>query len=150
MLWVVYIDIYFPKYANQEKGWGLWKVNIKETEEFIGWILVRPMDFFNDDNDTQWHNLELGWRFKQSSWGKGYATEAANALVEQFALMPEYTCISAIAVKENLGSIAVMEKLGMRFVKEYMHSDPLGDIPAVYYEGELLDSSCLIYSNSGI
>ena len=51
--------------------------------------------------------------------------------------MPEYTYISAIAVKENLGSIAVMEKLGMRFVKEYMHSDPLGDIPAVHYEREL-------------
>ena len=125
------------KYANKEKGWGLWKVNIKESGEFIGWILVRPMHFFNDETDTEWHNLELGWRFKQSSWGKGYATEAANALVEQIALMPEYTHISAIALKENVGSIGVMEKLGMTFVKEYMHNDPLGDIPAVYYERKL-------------
>ena len=134
------INVFMPRmanYANQEKGWGLWKVNIKETEEFIGWILVRPMDFFNDDNDTQWHNLELGWRFKQSSWGKGYATEAANALIEQIKRMPEYSHFSAIALKENHGSICVMKKLGMDFVKEYMHKDPLGDIPAVYYERTL-------------
>ena len=33
-------------YTNQDKGWGLWKVTILESKAYIGWVLVRPMDFF--------------------------------------------------------------------------------------------------------
>ena len=33
-------------YRNADKYWGLWKVTITETNNFIGWILLRPMNFF--------------------------------------------------------------------------------------------------------
>lgn len=125
------------KFSNVEKGWGLWKVTTRDTNEFIGWILVRPMHFFNEEKSTEWHNLELGWRFKQASWGKGYATEAAQALVNEIKKQPDYTHISAIALKENAASVNIMKKLGMAFIEEYLHKDPLGDIPAVYYEKKI-------------
>ncbi|WP_286265148.1 GNAT family N-acetyltransferase [Thalassotalea atypica] len=118
-------------FTDIEKGWGLWKVIITESNTFIGWVLVRPMDYFTDN--PQWRNLELGWRFMQKSWGKGYATEAAqhimNALLNETAI----DSVCAIAVEDNLGSINIMKKLGMEYVKTYLHEDPLGDMDVVYY-----------------
>jgi RimJ/RimL family protein N-acetyltransferase len=56
--------IFIPRmqsYTNAEKGWGLWKVTVKTSDEFIGWVLVRPMDYFSDA--PQWNNIEIGWRY---------------------------------------------------------------------------------------
>lgn len=120
------------KYRNEDKGWGLWKVTVKESQEFIGWVLVRPMDFFNED--PQWDNLELGWRFIRKSWGKGYGTEAANTVKDALIGHGGIDKICAIAEPENTASIGIMKKLGMRYIKTYLHEDPLGDLEAVYYE----------------
>lgn len=128
-------EVFLPrlaKYANPEKGWGLWRVTIKESAKDIGWILVRPNLFFSEN--PEFDNLEVGWRFLQSSWGNGYATEAAEAVVEQVIKLDEVKRISAIAMDGNWGSIKIMEKLGMSFVKQYLHEDPLGDSEVVYYE----------------
>lgn len=130
-----YIDgVMIPRlqaFSNPTLGWGLWKVANKEHPlEGIGWILVRPMHFFTSGADT--NNLELGWRFKRSSWGKGFAFEAAlavrNALcdmgVEQF---------SAIADEDNMASIRIMEKLGMTFSHKEHYKDALFDGEVVVY-----------------
>jgi RimJ/RimL family protein N-acetyltransferase len=131
-------EVFIPRhnaYKNVEKGWGLWKVTLIATQAKIGWILVRPMDFFSDQ--PIWHDIELGWRFLQSTWGKGYASEAAIHLQQLLAKQPENKSFSAIAVKDNLGSIAVMKKLGMEYIKSYIHTDsPLGDVDVVLYRIE--------------
>lgn len=122
-------------YKNIDKGWGLWKVTITETKDSIGWILVRPMDFFSDR--PIWHDIELGWRFLQSTWGKGYASEAAIHIQQALAKQPENKIFSAIAMHDNAGSIAVMKKVGMEYVKSYTHSDSqLGDLDVVLYSME--------------
>ncbi|MBA6288820.1 GNAT family N-acetyltransferase [Colwellia sp. MB3u-4] len=131
-------EVFIPRhnaYKNVEKGWGLWKVTLIATQAEIGWILVRPMDFFSDQ--PIWHDIELGWRFLQSTWGKGYASEAAIHLQQLLVKQPENKSFSAIAVKDNLGSIAVMKKLGMEYIKTYIHSDSqLGDLDVVLYRME--------------
>ncbi|GGD76544.1 GNAT family N-acetyltransferase [Lacimicrobium alkaliphilum] len=125
-------------YRNAEKGWGLWHVRIKEDDHFIGWILVRPMHFFSEQRDDQ--DIELGWRFKQSAWGKGYATEAARHITNAIiARDSSIRSISAIAMEDNLGSINIMGKLGMCFVKKDLHKDPLGDMEVVYYSKMLAE-----------
>jgi len=56
----------------------MWVVSLLEFDtdtagpECLGWVLVR--------------HLELGWWFKRSSWarGKGYPTEAADAVKQSF------------------------------------------------------------------
>ncbi|WP_370317072.1 GNAT family N-acetyltransferase [Pseudoalteromonas sp.] len=126
-------EVFIPRlnaYKNEQKGWGLWQVNIIESNEFIGWVLVRPMGFFEQPDFS---DLEIGWRFKKMSWGKGYASEAALAIAKAVSEPEEVKSLSATALKANLGSIKVMEKLGLKFVKNYTHKDEQGELPAVLY-----------------
>ncbi|RHW77824.1 GNAT family N-acetyltransferase [Colwellia sp. RSH04] len=128
-------NIFLPrmeKYTCPEKGWGLWQVCDKSTQEYLGWILVRPMDFFSDE--PKYKDLELGWRFFKKAWGKGYATEAASAIKNALAEQTDIDYFSALAVEENIGSINIMKKLGMTFLKKELHKDPLGDLDVVYYQ----------------
>tara|TARA_R110000737_G_scaffold252484_3_gene261915 strand:- start:3152 stop:3694 length:543 start_codon:yes stop_codon:yes gene_type:complete len=119
-------------YKNPEKAWGLWKVTVLETQQEIGWILVRPMDFFSDK--PLWHDIELGWRFFQATWGQGYASEAAIQIQCALAKQAENKFFSAVAMHDNDGSIGVMKKMGMEYIKSYIHSDSqLGDSAAVLY-----------------
>jgi len=127
-------DIFIPRmmqYRNPDKGWGLWQVNTLADDEFIGWILVRPMHFFTNDRDDT--DIELGWRFIQKSWGKGYASEAAKTVMSALHQQAGYHTFSAVAVPGNTGSIRMMTLLGMTYQKTAIHKDPLGDTEAVYY-----------------
>lgn len=128
-------EVYIPRlesFTNKKQGWGLWKVTIKDTNDFIGWVLVRPMEFFSDA--PEFDNLELGWRFMQKSWGKGYATEAALAVKDALIKQGAVKQFSAIALKENNDSFNIMTKLGMTYVKAGIHHDPLGDMEVLYYQ----------------
>ena len=132
-------NVYLPRlaqYDNAEKGWGMWKVSLKDSEDFLGWILIRPMDFFSDN--PKYHDIEIGWRFKQSTWGKGYGTEAAKAVKDIIAAQPEVEYISAIALEGNSASINIMKKLGLRYIKTDIHKDPLGDSEVVFYQQQLV------------
>jgi RimJ/RimL family protein N-acetyltransferase len=127
-------DVMLPRlnaYLNPEKGWGLWAVFNIKTQLYLGWILVRPMYFFSET--PAFDDLELGWRFKKSAWGHGYATEAAAHIMKHLLLTQDVTTFSAIAVKENVASINIMTKLGMQYVKSAVHHDPLGDMLLEFY-----------------
>ncbi|MDK2596521.1 GNAT family N-acetyltransferase [Pseudoalteromonas obscura] len=131
--------IFIPRlnqFTNAEKGWGLWGCFLTDNNEFIGWILVRPMDFFTEQRDDS--NLEIGWRFMQSSWGRGYATEAAMQIA---GALTEHHCankLTAIALEDNSGSINIMKKIGLEYVTTTVHSDPLGSAEVVVYEKSLI------------
>lgn len=124
-------------YTEPEKGWGMWGCFDLASNEFIGWILVRPMNFFNGEPEPR--NLEVGWRFKRSTWGKGLASEAAiqvtQAMQQQASDSIDSFC--AIADEANLASIGIMRKLGMEYVKTYLHQDPLFTTQVVYYQVNL-------------
>lgn len=128
-------DVYIPRmmsYRNEERGWGIWAIHHKATNDFLGWVLTRPMHFFNEQRDD--YNLELGWRFKRSLWGQGIATEAARHIALQVSQAnAEINRVSAIAKPDNKASIKVMQKLGMTFQSEYLHPDPLGPVQVVLY-----------------
>ena len=123
------------KYRDDKLGWGIWQVSDKVTDEYLGWVLIRPMAFFTESPNFK--DLELGWRFFQSTWGKGYATEAAIAIKDAVALHADVTHVSALAVADNLASVGVMKKMGMSFVRAYLHTDPIGDFDAVHYQMSL-------------
>ncbi|AOT07221.1 GNAT family N-acetyltransferase [Pseudoalteromonas luteoviolacea] len=131
-------SIFIPRlkqFSNQDKGWGLWGCFLLDSHEFIGWILVRPMDFFTEKRDDS--NLEIGWRFMQKSWGKGYATEAAKQISDAIAEHKVATKLTALAHTENKGSINIMKKIGLEYCKTTIHTEPLGSAKVVVYEKAL-------------
>ncbi|MFT5451222.1 MAG: RimJ/RimL family protein N-acetyltransferase [Enterobacterales bacterium] len=128
-------DVLLPRmdsYRNEVEGWGLWKVIITETKQFIGWVLIRPMNFFSDE--PEFENVEMGWRFKKDSWGNGYATEAAQSIKTAIRDLGRAKKISAIAFEANKPSINIMLKLGLNYIKTDIHKDPLGNHEVVFYE----------------
>jgi RimJ/RimL family protein N-acetyltransferase len=131
-------DVFLPrlaKYTRADKGWGMWKVIRRDDQSFIGWVLVRPMQFFSDA--PEYDNLELGWRFKRAAWGQGFATEAARAIQTALTGLGEVRRFSAIAMPGNAASIGIMKKLGMQYQKTGIHKDPLGEDEVVYYSCEV-------------
>lgn len=118
-------------YRDPESGWGLWGVNSKHADEFLGWVLIRPMGFFGGERDDR--NLEIGWRFHQSAWGKGYATEAAQAVAAALILANQCDDLSAVALPENTASIHVMKKLGLQYLHTTDHDDEYGVYQLVCY-----------------
>ena len=59
---------------------------------------------------------ELGWIINKKYWHKGYAFEAAQALIEYFVGVMKMKHFIAHCDSENIASYGLMEKLGMRRV----------------------------------
>lgn len=57
--------------------------------------------------------LELGYSFKPSVWGRGYATEVAAALLDWIYRTTSVDRVIGFAVAENTASRRVLEKVGM-------------------------------------
>lgn len=57
--------------------------------------------------------VEIGWRFLPEHWGRGYATEAAEALLDHGFADLGLREIVSFAVPGNRASVAVMERIGM-------------------------------------
>jgi len=98
-------------------GYGLWAAIEKSTCEFIGWLSLRP-----DEGDLE--NVELGYRLRQSAWGKGYATEGSQALVDKGFSDLGAQRIFATTMTVNAASRRVMEKVGLKYVRTFHESWP--------------------------
>lgn len=62
---------------------------------------------------------ELGWIVQRAYWRNGFATEAAQAIVDHFAAHFDVRHFIAHCDAENTASYRIMEKLGMRKTAEY-------------------------------
>lgn len=59
--------------------------------------------------------IEIGYSLAPSAWGRGYASEAVNALVERLWSDPKVTRLSAMLHPGNVASEQVLERAGFRF-----------------------------------
>jgi ribosomal-protein-alanine N-acetyltransferase len=104
-----------------EHGYGLWPVEVVGGAPFIGMVGLNNPDFRAHFTPA----VEIGWRLAAEHWGRGYATEAAWAVLafgfDQLAL-PEIVSFTTTA---NVRSRRVMEKLGMRHAPEDDFLHPL-------------------------
>ena len=120
------------RFTDPASGCGLWEVRRRDDDAYLGWILARQYGI-----ETPYHeadNLELGWRLKRHCWGQGIATEAAAAIIDVLRHQPGIRRFCAIADPANLGSIAVMRKLGMHYVDDREHRTPWRTFAVAYYE----------------
>jgi len=96
------------------KGFGYWSVFEKEEpQEFLGWILLLPYQAVKDE-------AEIGWRFVRKSWGRGYASESASAVLHHAFRRLRLDYVVADIDPRNVASIRVAEKLGMHFTGDRM------------------------------
>lgn len=114
---------YAMSYNGGADNLGFWAVIEKFSDEFVGWIFLRPesdFELLQQLNLAEADALELGYRLRKTSWGKGYTTEAALLLVGKVLAELETAIVNAWALAENRASIAVMKKVGLRREQEYV------------------------------
>jgi RimJ/RimL family protein N-acetyltransferase len=105
----------------EERGYGLWAVELRGTAAFVGCVGLLPVDI--DAHFTP--AIEVGWRLARAFWGRGIATEAAIAAIsfgfDELAL----TGIVAFTAARNLPSRRVMARLGMLRdpAEDFLHRD---------------------------
>ncbi|WP_411084307.1 GNAT family N-acetyltransferase [Streptomyces sp. cmx-18-6] len=97
---------------------GFWAAEEKDTGVFLGWFELRPLA---DDDPTV---VELGYRLNRASWGRGYATEGARALVREGFTHLGAERVTANTMAVNAGSRRVMEKAGLTFLRAYAEDWP--------------------------
>ena len=97
---------------QNEYGYGLFSIILKETGELIGDCGLEQME----DQGA----AELGYDFRSDFWNQGYATEAACAVRDYaFDVVKLPRLISLIRVG-NLSSKRVAEKVGMALADEFI------------------------------
>jgi RimJ/RimL family protein N-acetyltransferase len=108
---------------------GVFTAELLRGGEFMGWFHLRP-DKADLENTRE---LELGYRLKRKFWGKGYATEVSLALVDKAFGELRAECVWAKTLAENMASRRVMEKVGLRFEREFIDSAFSAQVPSVRY-----------------
>ena len=92
-----------------EHGFGLWAVEIPGECPFAGFIGLSIPGFTAHFTPC----VEVGWRLAQAVWGRGYATEGAQAVLAHGFDRLGLDQILSFTVPANLASRRVMEKIGM-------------------------------------
>jgi ribosomal-protein-alanine N-acetyltransferase len=92
-----------------DRGWGLWAVEVPGRAAFIGFVGLNPTNF--DAHFTP--ALEVGWRLDRPYWGFGYASEGAAAALDLAFGRLELEEIVSMTTPANQRSQRVMQRLGM-------------------------------------
>jgi len=108
-----WIETCHKKYAD--RGYGTSGVFHGETGDFMGFCgVVRTPD---SDFD------EIIYALAQPYWGKGYATEAASAMLDYVFEISALDAIYSTIHPENTTSQKMMAKLGMDFLEDRPNDD---------------------------
>ncbi|HTO34098.1 MAG TPA: GNAT family N-acetyltransferase [Pararhizobium sp.] len=94
-----------------ETGLGFFALALRDTDEPIGFLGLARTDLEPHLPDG---TVEIGWRLAVRFWRKGYVTEAAQALLRHGFETHGLAEIVSFAVKQNIRSTAVMQRLGMQ------------------------------------
>lgn len=81
-----------------------WVLVLKQENQLIGMLELRIED----------HKADLGYVLAKAHWGEGFATEAAQLIVDWALAQPEIFRVGAVCDVDNLASARVLEKVGMQ------------------------------------
>jgi RimJ/RimL family protein N-acetyltransferase len=91
----------------QLRGYGPWAVELRRTGAFIGRLgLYYP---------EGWPGLEVGWALDPDYWGQGLATEGGRVALDLAVTALRASRVVSVIHPENVASIGVAERLGLRF-----------------------------------
>lgn len=96
-----------PLASYEELGFGLYLVSLKATEEPIGMCGLIKREALED--------VDIGFAFLPQFRSRGYGFEAAVAVKEYALKVLGLNRLLAITNQDNVGSIRVLEKIGLKF-----------------------------------
>ena len=91
----------------EEFGYGPFRVALRQNDEAIGTCGLFRREGFDD--------ADIGWSILPEYCGKGYAREAASAVLQYAWDTVGLTRLIAFISAENLPSIGLAKKLGLRY-----------------------------------
>jgi RimJ/RimL family protein N-acetyltransferase len=116
-----WIEVSLNNYA--ERGWGCFAVTPRGSDRLFGFCgFARPAD--------RPGIVELIYAFLPDQWGKGFATEAAHAVIAFGFQQAGMTRIEATVNAENDASKRVLAKVGLVFKKRVTEDD--GEVVEYY------------------
>ena len=96
-----------PLASYAANGFGLFRVGLKQSDTSIGMCgLIRR---------TVLPDVDVGYAILQRYSGRGYASEAAAAMLDYGYRVLKLPRIIAITAPDNSGSIRVLEKIGLHY-----------------------------------
>ncbi len=109
---------FFP-YYERPGGLGAWAVLERASGDFIGGCSLRPAVESSLASALGYGpgEIEMGYGLRRCSWGRGYATELAVALLRRAFTELEASCVVASFMVGNAASARVLEKAGLRRVE---------------------------------
>ena len=103
------------------QGYGMFSVLDRDTGEWLG--QAGPWQ------PEGWPGTEVGWSFKRSAWGKGYAHEAAVAAIDWAFDQLGWTEVIHSIAPDNVASQALARRLGSTNRGPGRLPDPFADVP---------------------
>jgi RimJ/RimL family protein N-acetyltransferase len=102
-------------YYDRPGGLGNWAVLEKSSGAFVGVCSLKPALDARHAASMGYGpgEAELGYGLRKASWGNGYATELARALIRRAFLDLDATRVVASVAAGNGASIRVLEKAGL-------------------------------------
>lgn len=100
-------------------GFGLFAFEEKDTGKFIGYLGLHHISFELDITPA----IEIAWRFRKEFWNRGYATEGAIAYFKFAKEKCNLNKIYAFTTVSNRPSARVMQKAGMKYLRNFNHPE---------------------------
>ena len=134
-------------WENQEKFYKSKVLKADNNDVFVWSIFLKP-EYTNNGYEEAIGQIsaqesgkditirDVGWYMNPIYQGKGYATEAAKAMIDYMFKEVEINGISSTAVKDNIASCRIFEKLGFTKVGEEIKESPY-----TFYNGLLTFSN---------
>jgi len=97
--------------THAARGFGLWALEIPGVVPFAGVVGLAVPTFAAPFTPC----VEIGWRLAAAQWGSGYATEAAQAVLDHAWSVLGLDEVVSFTTMANARSRAVMARIGMRY-----------------------------------
>ncbi|MBO9581996.1 MAG: GNAT family N-acetyltransferase [Sphingobium sp.] len=120
--------------SQAEQGFSFMMVTLKDGT-FLGTVGMAPIENENIPDNLR-GAVQIGWQLRADHWGRGYAHEAARAVIALAFQRHGIEILYSQTSPANVPSWRLMEKLGLKRREDLDYEDPAfppADNPTIVY-----------------